>query len=228
MTAAVRWLAVASRRAETLRVALDQSPLVRQQLHSVVTDRDCPAEDMARQRGVPVHRIPHTGNAAFSSALLEYALEQGVDYLVLFYTRLLEGPLLDQFENRILNIHPSLLPAFRGMRAVPEALGSGARYIGTTFHFIDECVDAGRIVLQSVQPVDPAASEADVRHVQFQQTCRGLVQLCHWLEDDRVRITDGGTRILDARYDSFEFSPALECADALSIECPRTTAVGLS
>jgi phosphoribosylglycinamide formyltransferase 1 len=69
------------------------------------------------------------------------------------YMRLLSGYFIRQFQNRILNIHPSLLPAFPGLDAQYQALSYGAKLTGCTVHFVDENLDSGPILLQSAVPV---------------------------------------------------------------------------
>jgi phosphoribosylglycinamide formyltransferase-1 len=68
--------------------------------------------------------------------------------------RILRGPLLDAYAGRILNIHPSLLPSFRGLDAPRQALDYGVKVAGCTVHFVDASVDGGPIVMQAVVPVE--------------------------------------------------------------------------
>lgn len=77
--------------------------------------------------------------------------DAGVDLVVLAgYMRILKAPFLNAFENRVMNIHPSLLPAFPGLEAWKQALEYGARYAGCTVHFVTPEMDAGPIILQAV------------------------------------------------------------------------------
>ncbi len=83
-------------------------------------------------------------------------LEAGVRFVALAgYMRVLKAPLLHAFPGRIMNVHPSLLPAFPGLRAWEQALAHGAKVTGCTVHFVDEGLDAGPIVLQEAVPVMP-------------------------------------------------------------------------
>lgn len=83
-------------------------------------------------------------------------LEAGVECVCLAgFMRLVKRPLLDAFPNRILNIHPSLLPAFPGMEAWKQALDAGVRETGCTVHFVDEGMDTGPVILQERVPVLP-------------------------------------------------------------------------
>jgi len=75
------------------------------------------------------------------------------------YMRLLSPYFVAQFPERILNIHPSLLPSFPGLEAQKQALDYGVKFAGCTVHFVDETLDAGPIILQAVVPVEDQDSE---------------------------------------------------------------------
>lgn len=115
--------------------------------------------ERARKRGIPAEFI---GQSRFKTKL-EPELEQRavallqearVDLVVLAgYMRVVKEPLLKAFPGRILNIHPSLLPSFPGLRAWQQALDYGVKVTGCTVHFVNEGVDAGPIILQESLPV---------------------------------------------------------------------------
>ena len=82
--------------------------------------------------------------------------DRGVDFVVLAgYMHLLTKPFLDRFPRRILNVHPSLLPAFPGAHAIDEALAAGAETTGVTVHYVDEGLDSGEVIRQEEVPVEP-------------------------------------------------------------------------
>jgi len=118
----------------------------------------------------------------------------------------------------LINLHSSLLPAFKGNDAWEYIAAYGARFTGSTVEFIHERMDEGKIILQTVCPWDDTQPEAVLRHRGFVQQCRALLQLARWLAEGRVR-TDG-CRVLvqGARFDNFEFSPALDFDDAMRFE----------
>jgi phosphoribosylglycinamide formyltransferase-1 len=70
------------------------------------------------------------------------------------FMRILKGPLLERYPQRILNVHPSLLPSFKGLEAQKQALDYGVKVAGCTVHFVDASVDGGPIILQAVVPVE--------------------------------------------------------------------------
>lgn len=115
-----------------------------------------PGLDRARQLGLPCGSIQATGldRAAFDSQVADLLRDHGIDLVCLAgYMRLLSGQFVRQFPERILNIHPSLLPAFPGLDAQHQALAHGVKITGCTVHFVDENLDSGPILLQSAVPV---------------------------------------------------------------------------
>ena len=84
------------------------------------------------------------------------------------FMRLVKRPLLEAFPNRILNIHPALLPAFPGLQAWKQALDAGVPETGATVHFVDEGMDTGPVILQEKVPVQPGDT-AETLHARIQQ-----------------------------------------------------------
>ncbi len=128
----------------------------------VVSDRaDSAALEEARALGVPVLALhPETQGARLDPGaegeLLRAAREDRVDLVVLCgFLRLLSAEFLDRVQVPVLNVHPSLLPAFRGLHAQRQALESGVRVTGATVHFVDAGMDTGPIVLQAPLEVLP-------------------------------------------------------------------------
>ena len=117
---------------------------------------NAPGLDLARGFGIPVFAIPSRGmdREEYDKLLIEKLLEFQVDLVCLAgYMRLLSAGFVRAFAGRILNIHPSLLPAFPGLDAQHQAVEHGVKVAGCTVHFVDEYLDAGPIVLQAAVPV---------------------------------------------------------------------------
>lgn len=123
----------------------------------VISNRaDAPGLEAARRRGLNARLIPSKGRVREEhDAEVVTALKQaGVDLVCLAgYMRLLSPGFIRAFPNRIVNIHPSLLPAFPGMDAQKQALDYGVKVTGCTVHFVDEHLDHGPIILQKTVPV---------------------------------------------------------------------------
>lgn len=117
---------------------------------------NAPGLDIARARGIPMRIIPSQGmeREAYDKLLIEELQTHEVDLVCLAgFMRLLSATFVRAFPNRILNIHPSLLPAFPGLDAVRQALDYGVKITGCTVHYVNEFLDAGPIILQSAVPV---------------------------------------------------------------------------
>ena len=113
--------------------------------------------EKARAFGIEARVISSKGleREAYDKLVIAALLEKRVDLVCLAgYMRLLSPQFVAAFRNRILNIHPSLLPAFPGLEAQRQALEHGAKFSGCTVHFVDENLDAGPIVLQACVPIE--------------------------------------------------------------------------
>ncbi len=117
---------------------------------------DAPGLAIAREYNLPYNSILSRGldRAAFDRQVIDLLKQNGVELVCLAgYMRLLTGEFVRQFPNRILNIHPSLLPAFPGLDAQYQALAHGVKVSGCTVHLVDENLDSGPILLQAPVPV---------------------------------------------------------------------------
>jgi phosphoribosylglycinamide formyltransferase 1 len=123
----------------------------------VVSNREgAPGIDKAKERKIATRVIPSKGleREVYDRQVVAVLNERKVDLVCLAgYMRLLSPFFVASFPNRILNIHPSLLPSFPGLESQRQALEYGVKYAGCTVHFVDENLDAGPIVLQATVPV---------------------------------------------------------------------------
>jgi phosphoribosylglycinamide formyltransferase-1 len=123
---------------------------------------DAKGLERAKARNIPTRMIPSKGleREAYDRQVAAVLQEYKVDLICLAgYMRLLSPYFVAAFPQRILNIHPSLLPSFPGLESQRQALEYGVKFAGCTVHFVDENLDAGPIVLQSVVPVQDADDE---------------------------------------------------------------------
>jgi phosphoribosylglycinamide formyltransferase-1 len=134
------------------------------------------------------------GRDAYDAAVAQELKQREVDLVCLAgFMRLVGRPLLDAFPSRILNIHPSLLPAFPGLDAQRQAIDYGVRVAGATVHLVTEELDGGPIVLQSAVPVLPGDSAETL-------SARILIEE-HRLYPQAIQIVlDGGWRIEGRRF----------------------------
>jgi phosphoribosylaminoimidazolecarboxamide formyltransferase/IMP cyclohydrolase len=155
----------------------------------VVADRTCPALDWASEQGIDTALVP--GGA--DDALADTLAGARPDLVVLAgYMRIVGPRVLAAYPNRILNTHPSLLPAFPGAHAVADALAHGAKVTGATVHLVDETLDGGPIVLQDAIPVsagdDAATLHERIRAVEHRILPRAVALVLA----DAVRAPAGG------------------------------------
>lgn len=129
----------------------------------VLSNREAAAGiDRAKSRGLATRVIPSKGleRETYDRLVVAALNEAKVDLVCLAgYMRLLSPYFVSAFPQKILNIHPSLLPSFPGLEAQKQALDYGVKFAGCTVHFVDENLDAGPIILQSVVPVEDGDTE---------------------------------------------------------------------
>jgi phosphoribosylglycinamide formyltransferase 1 len=154
---------------------------------------DAPALARAAEHDVPsavFARCDYADRGARDEALAGWLDERGVQLVVLAgYMELLGGAFLRRFQNAVINVHPSLLPAFPGIRAVADALAYGVAVYGVTVHFVDDGVDTGPIILQRAVEL-PHAREPD-------EVLSALRPLEHALLPEAVRMFARGELAID-------------------------------
>jgi phosphoribosylglycinamide formyltransferase-1 len=167
VAAVLRLGVLASGRGSNLQAILDatREPSYPARVAVVISDREAaPALDRARQAGVPaVFMNPKDfgDRSAYEAALSTELASRQVGLVCLAgFMRLLGPAFVATWSGRVLNVHPSLLPAFPGLAPQRQALEHGVRVAGATVHFVDEGVDSGPIVLQEAVLVAPDDTEA--------------------------------------------------------------------
>jgi phosphoribosylglycinamide formyltransferase-1 len=122
------------------------------------------ALDRARDAGVDTGVFPrdeYADREARDAAMGEWIEVRDADLVVLAgYMQLLSGPFIGRFRNRIVNVHPALLPAFPGLDAIGQALAAGIEVTGVSVHFVDEGVDTGPVIVQREVAVPPGRDRA--------------------------------------------------------------------
>jgi phosphoribosylglycinamide formyltransferase-1 len=140
--------------------------------------------------GAVFERGDYADRAARDRAMADWLESLGVELVVLAgYMQLLDPAFLARFEARVVNVHPALLPAFPGIRAIEQALDYGVKVFGVTVHFVDEGVDTGRIIAQRAVELPAATEAAEVREA--------LRPIEHDLLCDAVALIGRGAVTLD-------------------------------
>jgi phosphoribosylglycinamide formyltransferase-1 len=162
---------------------------------AVASDKpDAQAMERAHTAGVPTQPFPVSRFAdreARDRAMAAWLQGQGAQLIVLAgYLQLLSGRFLAAFPQRVINVHPALLPAFPGLNAVEQALAYGVKVFGVTVHFVDEGIDSGPVILQRAVVLPDARHPAEV----FEQ----LHPIEHELLPEAVRLIARGAVSFDA------------------------------
>lgn len=168
---------------------------------------DAQGLEFARQRGIATAVVDHKLFAAreeFDAALARAVDGFSPDLVVLAgFMRILGAAFVRHYEGRLLNIHPSLLPAFAGLHTHRRALAAGCKAVGASVHFVTPELDHGPIVIQSVVPVRPgddeerlAARVLATEHIIYPLAVRWFVEDKLELAGDLVRQRDGASQVL--------------------------------
>ncbi len=196
------------------------SPVIRDATHSVVADQPCAAVDKARAHGLPTVIFDEGSNRAFCARLADYVAEHAIDYILSFYTQFYTKTLREAFRDRIINFHPSLLPAFKGMDGFGDGVAYHTKIIGTTVELIKDVMDEGKIIMQTACTADPNLDRDVFRHRIFVQQCKTLIQVVYWILENRLSVDGECITIQKASYHDLEFAPALEVREAIDLQIP--------
>lgn len=163
--------------------------------------REAGALEIARAHGIAAEVVEpreHPGREAHDKALVDRLEARRVGLVCLAgYMRILGAAFVEHFRGRLLNIHPSLLPAFPGLHAQRQALEHGVTLAGATVHFVDEGTDTGPIVLQASVPVLPDDTEATLAARILAVEHRIYPEAIRLFAEGRLRVEGRRVRILE-------------------------------
>lgn len=167
--------------------------LLHAEIMLVLSNRaEAPVLDKARNAGVAVSLIERKkfdSRAAYDHALIDRLKESGCDTIALAgYMLMLGREFLEAFPNRVINIHPSLLPAFPGTEGAASALAYGVKIGGPSVHFVSEEMDMGPLVIQAALPVKSEETLQEYRTRIHAMEHRIYPQALQWLSEDRLSI----------------------------------------
>lgn len=169
-----RFALLASTNGSVVKTVHALAPAGKFRLDLIVSDRECGALSLGSEHGIPTHLLNHKDGHDFSCHLLDLLRKESIDYVYVFFSRLLHGRLLDEYAGRLINFHPSLLPACPGLHGFEDSIESGALIAGSTVHFVDKGMDTGRKILQTFTATHQKKTEA-IRHEIFAQQCAALM-----------------------------------------------------
>ncbi len=192
---------LASGQGSNFQAIVDQTKDTPAQFAVVVYNNPkAPVRLRAEKLGIPAIFLDHrqfTTREALDQAILEVLGEYGVELLLMAgWMRLVTSVLVDAYRGRMVNIHPSLLPSFRGIRAVEQALEYGVQLTGCSVHFVDLEVDSGPIIAQEAVPILANDTLETLSQRIHEAEHRIYPQVVRWLTEGRVQIEGRRVRIL--------------------------------
>jgi phosphoribosylglycinamide formyltransferase-1 len=162
----------------------------------------------AAANGIAAVRLDPRDRAAFERALTSALVDAKLDLVALTFDRILPPPLVAAYARRIINVHPSLLPAFSGNRGIERTLESGVRIGGATIHEVVDAVDAGPIVAQAAVEIAPHDTYGARLYALLEPM---FLEVLRWYAEGRVaRDARDRVTVRGARYDALPVVPALE------------------
>jgi formyltetrahydrofolate deformylase len=172
---------------------------------SVVIGNHSDLRPLAEQYEVPFHDIGDEKGTPDEEQLLEVLAEYDADLVVLArYMRILSPDVVFRYENRIINVHPSLLPSFPGAEAYLQALEEGVRVAGVTAHYVTTDLDQGPIIAQRVfnVPQGPEVEAEDLRRIGQPLEADALLEAIDLHLNDEITVHRGRTRLRDPESDA--------------------------
>jgi len=158
----------------------------------------------AQRRGVATAVVDHRaypGRAAFDAALAAEIDRHRPDLVALAgFMRVLTEPFIERYHGRLMNIHPSLLPALPGLDTHRRALAAGARVHGCTVHFVTPVVDSGPIILQAKVPIEPGDTEERLAARVLKEEHRIYPEAVRGFLEGRIRLGSDGAVIVDKAH----------------------------
>lgn len=178
---------------------------------AVIANRsDAKGLEWAADRGIKTDVVEHrtfSSREAFDRALMARIDAESPDAVVLAgFMRVLTAEFVRHYEGRLLNIHPSLLPAFTGLNTHRRAIDAGVKVHGCTVHFVTPELDHGPIVIQAAVPVLPGDDEEDLSARVLVQEHRIFPLAVRWLVEERLVIESGRVRVMGGMEPQFVLS----------------------
>lgn len=176
----------------------------------VVTDKNCYALRRAEISGISTHFFDRKsiGDLEFQKSIYHTIHGYDPDIIIMTFDSLLDEKTVETFGNRIINVHPALLPAFKGLNGIDNTLNSGVRYGGATIHFIDKNMDEGCVIAQAVLPIPPNIAKEIYGIKIFKEMVKMLHQVVYWILSDDIQILKGRINIRNGDYSSYPICPS--------------------
>lgn len=193
-------------------------PIMQENIYYFLADRDCGGINVAIRNNISYEVHNEKDSIKFSDYVLDFARKNNIDYIYSFYLKLFKGQLLEEYCNKIINFHPSILPAFTGFNPIKRAVNYNSKVTGTTIHFIDNTTDQGTPILQSITSIPDNITEEELTHKLFVHQCKSILQLTKWLQDKKISVKENRCFLKDSKYEVSEFYPNLDYTEAIKFD----------
>lgn len=181
----------------------------------VIADKDCLGLEKAKERGLEAHHVSYKelGKDAAEAQIIARLQEHQIDFLLLAgFMRILSPTFVEAFPQKIINIHPSLLPKYKGVETHRRALEAGDAHHGATVHFVTAELDDGPILCQAAIPIQPDDTEDTL--------AARLLPAEHWLYQTVVRALIKGDLTEENGTYHWKTAPHCDVSDVIVTDCP--------
>ncbi len=177
--------------------------------------------ERAKRRNISTVELDHTAypdRESFDQVLVEAIKKSDVDLIVLAgYMRVLSSVFLKEFAGKVINIHPAILPSFKGAHGARDACAFGVKVSGCTVHFVDEEVDHGAVIAQAVVPVETEDDEFSLQRKIQRLEYRVYPQVLQWFAEDRIQVNERHIKLLPAKIKQEKIS---DCGEDIYFAWP--------
>jgi len=197
---------------ETILLAIKQGVLKKVTPVSIISDRDSPSLKLAPKYDLKSHKIafgPEIPREISSNEILKIYENEGIDFSFSTFDRIVSGKIVEMYKNKLINMHPSLLPSFPGYNTVAKAREYGCKYIGATCHFIDDLTDHGPIINQAVMPFYSQESEKKILDKLYRLRQKLALEAIYAFSHNLIKTNGRNVIITDADYNQYPINPSL-------------------
>ena len=197
---------------ETILHAIEKGVLKNIIPVSIISDRKSESLQLASLFGVSSHIVDFNESSSreeFSDRVLQIFQDEQIDFSLMTFDRILSGNILKKYNNKIINIHPSLLPAFPGYDTIKKAKEYGCKFIGATCHFIDAEVDNGPIINQAILPLDNYEESAKTEEKLYRLRQKLVLEAIYALSNGLIEVNNREVVIKEGKYDAYPLNPSL-------------------
>lgn len=174
-------------------------------------EQDCTGISLAKEFSLQHKIITYTNSSDLAQTLAESVNQLNANLVILLYGKII-GPEYFQLTSvSTINIHPSLLPAFKGLKVIDTAINYGVKVVGTTIHFVTESLDDGPIIIQSVIPVsNDIKNFFDIEKTITNNYILTATQAVIWFMENRLKLDKNRVYVKQAKFEPSEIYPNIE------------------